>query len=230
MWSPERVLALEGIQAKQVRLVYLQPTPISPQRMFPACWIKNASGGTRNRASSQIRLQHCRCCMVTMYHACYIPVLTVQRSRDIEVFIYQECDQPCLLQVCCSLDSSLVLAKDGTLYTFGDNSLGQLGRPSYPEHAPEDWVVRDKAGAPLRFERVAAGLGHCLAVTLDGKVCIKSSPRWRPLKHATTALNATRHPTFSPRWRPLEHAMVVQFLAGQVSADLYTGFFAQCLC
>lgn len=75
----------------------------------------------------------------------------------------------CLLQVCCSLDSSMVLAEDGTLYTFGDNSLGQLGRPSRPEHGPEDWIVRGDAGAPLKFERVAAGLGHCLAVTQDGQ-------------------------------------------------------------
>ncbi|KAK9915182.1 hypothetical protein WJX75_005773 [Coccomyxa subellipsoidea] len=75
-------------------------------------------------------------------------------------------------QVCCSLDSSLVLAKDGTLHTFGDNSLGQLGRPSLPEHGPEDWVVRDAAGTPLRFKHVAAGLAHCLAVTLDGKVLV----------------------------------------------------------
>ena len=76
-----------------------------------------------------------------------------------------------LSQVCCSLDSSLILAKDGTLHTFGDNSLGQLGRPSLPEHGPEDWLMRDAAGTPLRFKHVAAGLGHCLAVTLDGKVC-----------------------------------------------------------
>ncbi len=64
----------------------------------------------------------------------------------------------------------MVLAEDGTLYTFGDNSLGQLGRPSRPEHCPEDWIVRGDAGAPLKLERVAAGLGHCLAVTQDGQV------------------------------------------------------------
>lgn len=75
------------------------------------------------------------------------------------------------MQVQCSLDSSLVLAEDGTLYTFGDNTLCQLGRPSLPEQGPEDWIVRGPDGAPLRVARVAAGLGHCLAVTLDGEVC-----------------------------------------------------------
>ncbi len=63
----------------------------------------------------------------------------------------------------------MVLARDGTLYTFGDNSLGQLGRSSCAEHCPEDWIVRGDAGTPLKFERVASGLGHCLAVTQDGQ-------------------------------------------------------------
>ncbi|BDA43656.1 probable ultraviolet-B receptor UVR8 [Coccomyxa sp. Obi] len=90
-------------------------------------------------------------------------------------------------QVCCSLDSSMVLAEDGTLYTFGDNSLGQLGHPSRPERCPEDWIVRGDAGAPLKFERVASGLGHCLAVTQDGQVMVWG---W---KHGLSGLPETLH-------------------------------------
>ena len=42
---------------------------------------------------------------------------------------------PCCLrhscpQVVCGFDHTLVLAQDGSLFTFGDNSLCQLGRPS----------------------------------------------------------------------------------------------------
>ena len=36
----------------------------------------------------------------------------------------------CCLQVQCGFDSTLVLSEDGTLFTFGDNSLHQLGRAS----------------------------------------------------------------------------------------------------
>lgn len=37
--------------------------------------------------------------------------------------------RPCL-QVVCGFDHTLVLAQDGSLFAFGDNSLCQLGRPS----------------------------------------------------------------------------------------------------
>ena len=36
----------------------------------------------------------------------------------------------CCLQVQCGFDATLVLSEDGTLFTFGDNSLHQLGRAS----------------------------------------------------------------------------------------------------
>jgi alpha-tubulin suppressor-like RCC1 family protein len=81
-----------------------------------------------------------------------------------------------MTQVCCTLDSSLLLARDGTLYSVGDNSLGQLGRSPTEATAagewqgPERWIVRAEDGLPLRAHCIAAGLGHCLAVTDSGQV------------------------------------------------------------
>eukprot|EP00887_Chlorella_sp_A99_P006967 scaffold2.g6967.t1 len=66
-----------------------------------------------------------------------------------------------VVQVACGLDHTLALAADGTLFSFGDNSLQQLGRPS---PAQGEALVPPDASAWV----VAAGLGHCLGVMRDG--------------------------------------------------------------
>ncbi|PRW58731.1 ultraviolet-B receptor UVR8 isoform B [Chlorella sorokiniana] len=77
-------------------------------------------------------------------------------------------------QVVCGFDHTLVLAQDGSLFTFGDNSLCQLGRPSQGEAMqPRDataWLINPDfdCGRRIRFRKVAAGLGHCLGVLADG--------------------------------------------------------------
>jgi alpha-tubulin suppressor-like RCC1 family protein len=38
-----------------------------------------------------------------------------------------------MLQVVCGFDHTLVLAEDGSLFSFGDNLLSQLGRASQPQ-------------------------------------------------------------------------------------------------
>ncbi|KAL4434482.1 hypothetical protein ABPG75_000923 [Micractinium tetrahymenae] len=81
-------------------------------------------------------------------------------------------------QVVCGFDHTMVLAEDGTLFTFGDASLGQLGRPAQKqgEHmAPRfahSWAVNPEidCGRRMKFRRIAAGLGHCLGVLFDGGV------------------------------------------------------------
>ena len=81
------------------------------------------------------------------------------------------------VQVSCSLDSSLVLtaADQGSrVLTFGDNSLGQLGRRKQQHSAcsAEDWVVCEATGKPLRARGIAAGLSHNLAVLTSGQVLL----------------------------------------------------------
>ena len=65
-------------------------------------------------------------------------------------------------QVACGSDFTLALAQDGSLFSFGDNSLCQLGRPSPPGGeavAPTTaagWLVNPEAscGQGMRFNRV----------------------------------------------------------------------------
>ncbi|EFN51325.1 hypothetical protein CHLNCDRAFT_141087 [Chlorella variabilis] len=94
----------------------------------------------------------------------------------------------------CGFDHTMVLAEDGSLFTMGDNSLGQLGRPSQPQARPgaaaaagcslpgehlapscaSSWIVNPEADCGRRINhprpQVAAGLGHCLGVLADGGV------------------------------------------------------------
>lgn len=67
----------------------------------------------------------------------------------------------------------MVVAEDGRLFSFGDNSLAQLGRcvpDQAAERSAEDWLVKDADGAPLLVTSVAAGLSHCMAVAKGGEV------------------------------------------------------------
>ena len=58
------------------------------------------------------------------------------------------------------------------MLTFGDNSLGQLGRREQQHGAcsAEDWVVRKATGKPLSACSIAAGLSHKMAVLKSGQV------------------------------------------------------------
>ena len=64
------------------------------------------------------------------------------------------------MQVACGFDFSLALAFDGSLFSFGDSSLGQLGRASSNSGStdPEDWLVRDSEGRPCCIETVCIDL------------------------------------------------------------------------
>ena len=82
------------------------------------------------------------------------------------------------MQVSCSLDSSLVLtAADGGshILTFGDNSLGQLGREDL--HFEQDardlhaWMIRGADSKPMCATHITAGLSHSMAVLCSGQVC-----------------------------------------------------------
>ena len=82
-----------------------------------------------------------------------------------------------ILQVTCSLDSSSVLAASDAgnrILTFGDNSLGQLGREDlHVEHGARDanaWVLHGQNGKPLCATSITAGLSHSMAVLCSGQV------------------------------------------------------------
>merc|ERR1719424_1158315 len=62
--------------------------------------------------------------------------------------------------VACGGDFSLVVAHDGSLYSFGANSFGQLGLGCAPDQrAP----CRVEALRHVAIATAAAGAGHCLA-------------------------------------------------------------------
>ena len=60
------------------------------------------------------------------------------------------------MQIASGMDSSLAVESgSGRLFSFGDGSLGQLGRPADQagRRQAEDWVVRDAEGAPLQVDK-----------------------------------------------------------------------------
>ena len=70
----------------------------------------------------------------------------------------------------------MMLAVDGSLYTVGDNSLGQLGRFTEGSNRedPEDWLVRDSTGSACQVELVSSWssciLGHTDLVALASHI------------------------------------------------------------
>jgi alpha-tubulin suppressor-like RCC1 family protein len=86
--------------------------------------------------------------------------------------------------IACGMDTTYAITQDGRLLSFGDNSLGQLGRTEtdvekegFAAAAPKDaagWEVRvpreSNSSKDVKFRKIAPGLGHCLAVTGGGSV------------------------------------------------------------
>jgi alpha-tubulin suppressor-like RCC1 family protein len=87
-----------------------------------------------------------------------------------------------LSSIACGMDTTYAITQDGRLLSFGDNSLGQLGRPDVDGKnnftaAPKDastWEVcvkrESNRAKNVKFRKIAPGLGHCLAVTGGGSV------------------------------------------------------------
>ena len=68
---------------------------------------------------------------------------------------------------------TLLLADDNQLFAVGSNECGQLGRGHNNENDPDNRVPRPVTGFGLeRITLVAAGYGHCAAVTEGGKVLL----------------------------------------------------------
>ena len=72
-----------------------------------------------------------------------------------------------ITQVTAGGKASLALASDGSVYSWGDNSSGQLGRtPSASE--PADRAYRMTTADGMSFSQISAGYRHMLAVDSDG--------------------------------------------------------------
>ena len=68
---------------------------------------------------------------------------------------------------------TLLLADDNLLFAVGNNENGQLGRGHSNNNDPVNRVLRPVTGFGLeRITLVAAGFGHCAAVTEGGKVLL----------------------------------------------------------
>ncbi|KAK9794903.1 hypothetical protein WJX73_002169 [Symbiochloris irregularis] len=109
--------------------------------------------------------------------------LAAQGSQDItpDDCIWEPKPVPWLSNICqvaCTHDSSVALAADGSLHTFGANDLSQLGRDNdITELGSSSSLVRDANGEELKFAKVAAGLGHSLALARDGRLGTATTPR-----------------------------------------------------
>lgn len=67
--------------------------------------------------------------------------------------------------------SSVALASDGTVYTWGDNDLGQLGNGSSPSsNVPVAVYMGSNGLAGKTVTQVVAGFEHVMALTSDGNV------------------------------------------------------------
>lgn len=126
-------------------------------------------------------------------------------------------------QIACGFDHTLALAEDGSLFSFGSNDLGQLGRPSPggpagEALAPQDaaaWLVNPVADCgreAMRFRRVRLVGGSGLERGLAGARALRRAGGlpW----HSCTASAGTKPPrpsTLHPAPRP---AIAAQVAAG----------------
>ncbi|KAF3628305.1 hypothetical protein FXO37_29415 [Capsicum annuum] len=88
----------------------------------------------------------------------------IEKEKDMPIIwepgSIEELDELKVADVACGLDHSLVLCRDGTLFSGGSNVYGQLGRAN-----------KDLGMQPVDIElhplSIASGLGHSLAVCND---------------------------------------------------------------
>ena len=116
------------------------------------------------------------------------------------------------LQVRCSLDSSTVLTSADAgnhILTFGDNSLGQLGRDSLNHQGGKDanlWVLHGTDGEPLCATSITAGLSQSMAVLCSGQVQLSTADLWRKELSASSQ----QRQRFQCTWKVMQGVGVVQ--------------------
>ncbi|KAL2621474.1 hypothetical protein R1flu_001679 [Riccia fluitans] len=85
--------------------------------------------------------------------------ISVWRPHRVEALAHEK-----VRSVACGMDHSLALTEKGSIYSFGDNSLGQLGRPV---NGGESMGTLSFPDGETTAVGIAAGLGHSLAITSE---------------------------------------------------------------
>lgn len=70
-------------------------------------------------------------------------------------------------KVSCGADFTVVLTEDGSLYTFGNNNLGQLGSGNKNRSYFPLFIV---SGEDRKFDDISCGVAHTMARTAEGEV------------------------------------------------------------
>lgn len=114
--------------------------------------------------------------------------------------------------------SSLVLTRDGRLYSFGENLYGELGRAlgsgSEAANPTPARVDLPGAGAGERVVEVAAGGAHSLALTATGQLYAFGRNFYGQLGSATGNGSDTANPTPAPLVLPGASGPVSEIAAG----------------
>ncbi|MGH0132131.1 UNVERIFIED_CONTAM: hypothetical protein FKN15_049992 [Acipenser sinensis] len=89
-------------------------------------------------------------------------------SNQIPIRLMQTLCATGIIQVACGNRHSLALSKDGQLFTWGQNTNGQLGLGKVEPSKPSPQPLKSLSGIPLA--QIAAGGDHSFAVSLSGAV------------------------------------------------------------
>ena len=85
----------------------------------------------------------------------------------------------------------VALSSDGNIYTWGDNSAGQLGR-TVTSNTPADKPGKADTPADVTFTSVSAGQGHTVAVDTQGDVYTWGDNTHGELGRSTTSIPADK--------------------------------------
>ncbi|XP_019408260.1 PREDICTED: E3 ISG15--protein ligase HERC5-like isoform X1 [Crocodylus porosus] len=89
-------------------------------------------------------------------------------TNKSEIRLLEDLVNKPIVQIACGDHHSMALSKGGELFTWGNNSHGQLGSGSQITFLKMPQLVKDLQGIPVA--QIAAGGAHCLVLSLSGAV------------------------------------------------------------
>ena len=72
-----------------------------------------------------------------------------------------------IIQVSCGFKHSVCLSEKGKVYTWGNNSFGQLGHESYNNYSPVEVIIEDEYNEVIRIIQVTAGFRSTFFMTYN---------------------------------------------------------------